>query len=271
MKTRTSRAIATIAAAWAMTGCSDDGIVPDQSGTSANGSSSGLTSPPTTSGGSLPTGAGTTSMDSSPGGSTADGTGPATTGMEDATTTLGSTGAGSSSSGGSSSSSEGGSSSSSDGGESSSGGPMCQSVGMSCAMGEACCAGLMCCAGVPVPPGAEYCDAMCPISDYRRKRDFEAVDVDAVLDEVAALAITTWSYRHEDRAVRHIGPMAQDFQARFDVGASDESIFVVDADGVSLAAIQALYARLRAAEARNVELSETVDALERRLDALEAR
>lgn len=140
----------------------------------------------------------------------------------------------------------------------------------SCAEGEGCCEGLTCCAGVPVPPGQEYCGMQCPDSDYNLKRDFEAVDRDEVLEKVAALPITTWSYRREDRSVRHLGPMAQDFQASFGLGASDKSIFVIDADGVALTSIQALYRRLRATEAENLALREALDDLQQRVGALEA-
>ena len=44
----------------------------------------------------------------------------------------------------------------------------------------------------------------------------------------------------DDGAVRHIGPVAQDFRAAFDLGADDKTIATVDADGVALAAIQGL-------------------------------
>lgn len=150
-------------------------------------------------------------------------------------------------------------------------GGLCSSEGESCADGELCCAQLNCCAGVPVPPGQEFCSSMCPISDRDRKREFAPVDVNAVLERVASLPITTWSYKHEDRSIRHIGPMAQDFKAAFEVGASDRMIFQIDADGVSLAAVQALHQRVQTLDAENESLRDTVAALERRLDALEAR
>src|SRR5437588_10026743 len=69
-------------------------------------------------------------------------------------------------------------------------------------------------------------------SDRNVKRDFEAVDVDAVLAGVSALAIESWSYRADDPRVRHVGPMAQDFAAAFGVGEDDRHIHTVDASGV---------------------------------------
>ncbi len=149
-------------------------------------------------------------------------------------------------------------------------GGLCSDEGASCAEGELCCDGLDCCAGVPVPEGQEFCSNNCPISDRNRKRDFAPVDVDEVLERVAALPITTWSYKHQDRAVRHIGPMAQDFKAAFQVGATDRMIFQIDADGVSLAAVQALHKRVEKLDAENAALRDTVSQLTRRLDALEA-
>jgi hypothetical protein len=91
-------------------------------------------------------------------------------------------------------------------------------------------------------------------SDRDLKSGFGEVDVDEVLAAVRQLPITTWSYK-DDPEVRHIGPMAQDFAAAFGVGGDDRRIHRVDASGVALAAIQALAARLEAAEARIAELT----------------
>src|SRR5207247_6102660 len=91
----------------------------------------------------------------------------------------------------------------------------CVASGGSCASGQTCCAGLDCCSGMPFAPGQETCYAVCPISDRNAKTGFEAVDPQAVLDKVVSLPITTWRYLTESDAVRHIGPMAQDFRSTF--------------------------------------------------------
>ena len=109
----------------------------------------------------------------------------------------------------------------------------------------------------------------CPKSDHALKREFAAVEADAILERVGALPITTWSYRSEDPSVRHLGPMAQDFKASFGLGSTDTAIFPIDADGVALTSIQALARRLAAAEAENEELRESLASLEARLAALE--
>lgn len=68
----------------------------------------------------------------------------------------------------------------------------------------------------------------------------------------------------------HIGPMAEDFQQVFDLGDGEgQSISTVDADGVMMAAIQALNDKLEAKDATVEELENKVDDLEQRLEALE--
>jgi hypothetical protein len=62
--------------------------------------------------------------------------------------------------------------------------------------------------------------------------------------------------------VRHIGPMAQDFHAAFNVGGSDRMISMVDGNGIALASIQALYQMVQ-------EKDQKIAALESRLAHLE--
>jgi hypothetical protein len=86
------------------------------------------------------------------------------------------------------------------------------------------------------------------LSDRNVKTNVAPLDDAAVLDKVAQLPISRWSYKSE-HGVRHVGPMAQDFYAAFKVGEDDKHITSIDEDGVALAAIKALHAenaRLRA-------------------------
>jgi hypothetical protein len=55
--------------------------------------------------------------------------------------------------------------------------------------------------------------------------------------------VTRWNYK-EDQNSEHIGPMAQDFYAAFNVGPDDKHITTVDESGVALAAIQGLNEKL---------------------------
>lgn len=84
----------------------------------------------------------------------------------------------------------------------------------------------------------------CSGSDRAIKTGFAEVDEQELLRGVAALRIETWSYTDRDHGVRHIGPMAQDFKATFNVGGSDKLIDWVDANGVILGAIKALNTKL---------------------------
>jgi hypothetical protein len=107
-------------------------------------------------------------------------------------------------------------------------------------------------------------------SDVARKANFATVEGDAVLAKVAALSIQSWNYKDEESAVRHIGPTAQDFHAAFGLGDTDKAIATVDADGVSLAAIQALEKRSRE-QAREIDgLKQANNELRERMDRQQA-
>ena len=84
-------------------------------------------------------------------------------------------------------------------------------------------------------------------SDRNAKRDFVPVDPSEILDKVAQLPISEWSYKVE-ASTRHIGPMAQDFYSTFNIGTDDKHIAPIDESGVALAAIQAVNQRLKEKE-----------------------
>jgi hypothetical protein len=107
-------------------------------------------------------------------------------------------------------------------------------------------------------------------SDVNRKHHFEAVDGEQVLEKIAALPISTWSYRDESETVRHMGPTAQDFRRAFGLGDTDKTIATVDADGVALAAMKALERRTAELRRENRELRATLERVVERLAALEA-
>lgn len=103
-------------------------------------------------------------------------------------------------------------------------------------------------------------------SDKTLKENFRAVDTAKVLEAVVHMPITTWNLK--GFKVRQIGPSAQDFYAAFQLGGDDKSINSTDAQGVALAAIQGLNAKL---EARNKVLEAQVRDVERRLADLQER
>jgi hypothetical protein len=87
------------------------------------------------------------------------------------------------------------------------------------------------------------------------------VDIHDVLERVAALPISTWSYLWDNGEVRHMGPMAQDFYAAFGLGADQRRIEVADGQGVALAAIQALRELIRRQEEEIAGLRDRLDGL----------
>ena len=90
--------------------------------------------------------------------------------------------------------------------------------------------------GVSLAPGSGTWSSL---SDRNVKSGIVPVSDDDILARVASLPISEWSYTTE-RGVRHVGPMAQDFFAAFNVGEDDRHITSIDEDGVAIAAIKAL-------------------------------
>jgi trimeric autotransporter adhesin len=104
-----------------------------------------------------------------------------------------------------------------------------------------------------------------PVSDVNRKEHFREVDGEDLLQRLRLVPVTTWRYRdEEDRTVRHMGPMAQDWHRVFDFGGDPLRINMGDMDGVNLAAVQAL-------ERRTGELRAAVEARDGQIQALEQR
>ncbi len=104
-------------------------------------------------------------------------------------------------------------------------------------------------------------------SDRALKERFESVDIHELLERATALPLSSWSYKTDDPTVRHIGPMAQDFRAAFELGDDDRRIHMVDAFGVVLACVQALHAQLQERDAQISALWAELEALEERLGA----
>lgn len=117
--------------------------------------------------------------------------------------------------------------------------------------------------------GAVHAKSFTPTSDKNAKENFDPVDAREVLEKVAELPISTWNFKGDDTATRHLGPMAQDFREAFGLGDTDTGIATVDLDGVALAAIQGLHQRSKDLERENTALRAQLDMLAARLTALE--
>ena len=119
--------------------------------------------------------------------------------------------------------------------------------------------------------GGITCTALVETSDRNAKENFAAVSPQDVLDKVNSLPISTWTYK-EMRDGRHLGPMAQDFYAAFQLGGSETTITAVDTEGVALAAIQGLNQKLseelKRRDAENAELKQTVQELKALMETI---
>jgi hypothetical protein len=110
------------------------------------------------------------------------------------------------------------------------------------------------------------------------KEGFQALDPEAVLDKVAQIPMSAWSYKSDPSSLRHVGPMAEDFYAAFGLGADDKHIAINDSAGVALVAIQGLHKLVEEKEAEIRRLDEAVarkdaelEDLSERLDRIESR
>jgi hypothetical protein len=101
-------------------------------------------------------------------------------------------------------------------------------------------------------------------SDRNAKQDFAPVSSSKILDKVLQLPLSEWSYQ-TDATTRHIGPMAQDFHAVFNIGTDDKHIAPIDEGGIAFAAIQGLNQKL---ETQNGQLKRQNDSLQKQLDDL---
>jgi hypothetical protein len=120
--------------------------------------------------------------------------------------------------------------------------------------------------GVELHPGS---GSWSSVSDVNAKENFRDIDGEQILGKLAAMPVRTWNYKTQATTIRHAGPTAQDFKAAFGLGESDRQISTIDADGVALAAAQALEARTRTLLDENQALADENHRLRERLADLE--
>jgi Chaperone of endosialidase len=122
--------------------------------------------------------------------------------------------------------------------------------------------------GAALHPGAT---AWTVYSDRNGKNNIRAIKPSEVLRKLASIPIATWSWKHQDASIRHMGPMAQDFHAAFGLGETEKGISTVDADGVAFAAIQGLHQMLQEKNAKLQQQSRDISELRHKLRAIEAK
>ena len=111
--------------------------------------------------------------------------------------------------------------------------------------------------------GSATCDGTtwANASDRALKENFQPINPMEILASVAQLSVSRWNYKSAP-GDEHIGPVAQDFQTAFGLGADDKRISTVDEGGVALAAIQGLNELVQEKDARIAALEARVSALE---------
>ncbi len=99
------------------------------------------------------------------------------------------------------------------------------------------------------------------------KTGFQQIQPRDILQRLAHLEISTWSYISEDPVVRHLGPTAEDFHAAFGLSNDNISISTADADGVALTSIKALYELIQERESQIDMLTQRIERLESALSS----
>jgi len=89
------------------------------------------------------------------------------------------------------------------------------------------------------------------------KTDFRKINVQNILQKLSQIDIAQWRYKNSEEG-DHVGPTAEDFYQAFALGDDNKYISTTDADGVALAAIQALYQRVLRLEKVNDEQSKII-------------
>jgi hypothetical protein len=107
-------------------------------------------------------------------------------------------------------------------------------------------------------------------SDRNLKQNLRPLDGRDVLERLIAMPVFAWNPKGRNARVSHYGPTAQDFHAAFGLGDDDTMIGMQDADGVALAAIQGLNAKLEARlDEKEREIAALKAALARLADQVE--
>jgi hypothetical protein len=107
-------------------------------------------------------------------------------------------------------------------------------------------------------------------SDTRPRPDNqETVDGVDIVQRLSQVPVSTWSVIQDGHAVRHIGPLARDVYAAFDVGSNEHALSALDMNGLTFAAIQGLYRLGQEQQAQLSAQQQSIEALNARLAALE--
>lgn len=98
------------------------------------------------------------------------------------------------------------------------------------------------------------------------KENFQPVDSNTVLEKFARLPIQEWTYKNDERKMRHVGPTVEDFQNVFGLGTDGKYIVPMDVQGVTMAAVQGLYQLVQDKDAQIAELQKQMHEIKQLLE-----
>lgn len=91
-----------------------------------------------------------------------------------------------------------------------------------------------------------------------------------VLERLLELEVSQWSFRSEDASVRHMGPVAEDFGALFELDPDNKHVSPTDISGVAFAAIQGLHQIVRERDAGIATLRQSQGKLKEQVELRDA-
>ena len=100
-------------------------------------------------------------------------------------------------------------------------------------------------------------------SSMHIKQNFIPVDTREILALLNEVKISYWSYIKDEDQALHLGPFAEDIFDKFQLGKKKDKINVMDAIGISMAAIQGLHTEIESK-------SDEIEVLNKRIARLEA-
>jgi len=96
-------------------------------------------------------------------------------------------------------------------------------------------------------------------SSRELKENFAPLDPSTMLQKLAQVRISEWSYKSDEQKLRHIGPTVEDFRNTFGLGTEGQYIFPMDVQGVTMAAVQGLYQLVQEKDTQIAELQRRLD------------
>ncbi|MFM6915524.1 MAG: tail fiber domain-containing protein, partial [Aquirufa sp.] len=118
--------------------------------------------------------------------------------------------------------------------------------------------------GAYLTNGGTWTDA----SSREFKENFEVIDEEELLAKIGKLDIKKWNYKGTDEV--HIGPIAEEFKALFELGVKDDNqhISTLDGNGIALKSVQILSKKVGEKDKQIDELKERIRKLESLMESL---